>query len=438
MLGIDRRAQAALERRVRPLVTDADLDPVVDRAGGRRVVMLGEATHGTREFYEWRARLSMRLLREKGYRFIAVEGDWPDCFRLNRYVKADARLRAASAREALLPFERWPTWMWANVEVEALLEEMREHNEAFHAARPAGTIGPHKVGFYGLDVYSLHESMRRMIEILDEIRPEAVEAARRAWTCFEPYGEDAQRYALATQVAPADCRPQLAELLAVTRANAMSIPDAATEDRLDAIQNAVTARDAETYYRTMMEGGASSWNVRDRHMMDTLDRLLDAHGPDAKAIVWAHNTHVGDARATDMVEQGELNLGQLARERHGEENVMLVGFGTHHGEVIAARAWDAPMQVMRVPPGARGSLEDVLHGEDKILLLEGAAGPEAPVGHRAIGVVYHPERDWLQYVPTVVSRRYDAFLFVDETRAVRPLRMAADLAETPETYPWGE
>jgi erythromycin esterase-like protein len=413
----------ALARLATPLEDDASLDPLIERVGDARIVMLGEATHGTSEFYSWRARLSMRLVREKGFSFVAVEGDWPDCFRLDEYVKGasgDAR-----ALDAVRRFARWPTWMWANHEVAAFLDELRAHNDATRAA---------KVGFYGLDVYSLWDSMRRVVAQLEETAPDAAQAAREAWACFEPYGEDAQRYARATQVVRADCRDEVVRALAAVERAAVG---------LDAEQNARVAVNAERYYRTMVEGGAASWNVRDTHMMDTLDHLLAHHGPQAKAIVWEHNTHIGDARATDMADEGMVNIGQLARERHGERDVVLVGFGTHRGSALAARGWDMPVKRMRVPEAPEDSLEGVMHalGGDQLFVLPPASAAASPllrtIGHRAIGVVYHPEREWGNYVPTVLPRRYDAFVFVDRSNALRPVQVThEDLAE-PETYPWG-
>jgi erythromycin esterase-like protein len=428
---MDERARAALRDASRPLLGEADLDALLERIGDARIVMLGEATHGTREFYEWRTRITMRLVREKGFGFVGVEGDWPDCFRLNQYVKDDEEADP-TAFDALHKFQRWPTWMWANHEVADLLEQMRDHNDTLNA--------PPKVGFYGLDVYSLFDSMQRLVARLRDLRPEVVEAARAAWACFEPYGEDAQRYAVATDVVPADCRDELAALLARTRRELHTLPDGRAEARLDAEQNAVTAVNAEAYYRAMMKGGPTSWNVRDTHMMDTLDRLLEHHGDGSKAIVWAHNTHVGDARATDMAAGGMVNIGQLARERHGEEAVVLVGFGTHHGRVVAARGWEEPMRVMTVPAARAGSLEDALHeaGGDRLLLFrrrERDLGDEIP--HRAIGVVYHAERERGNYVPTIVPRRYDAFVHIDATDAVRPLHVPVAEEQTPETFPWG-
>jgi len=427
---------AAIRSSSRPLRTPDDLDPLLERVGDARCVLLGEASHGTHEFYTWRAELSKRLIAEKGFSFIAVEGDWPDCYRVNRYAKGypDA---GDSAYEVLHAFHRWPTWMWANEEVADLTEWLRHFNDG----RPEGE----RVGFYGLDVYSLWDSLYQVMGYLQRAAPEGLPAARRALRCFEPYGEDGQEYARATAFVPETCEEEAVKLLREVRRTAPAYRGDGRDAHFVAEQNALVVKNAESYYRAMVRSNAQSWNVRDRHMAETLNRLLKHHGPRAKAVVWAHNTHVGDARFTDMADAGEVNLGQLAREDYGERQAVLVGFGSHRGTVIAGREWDAPMEVMRVPPGRPDSWEDVLHragAADKMLLLDPAglpAGFLARRGHRAIGVVYHPEYEqYGNYVPTVLPRRYDAFLFLDETRALRPLHMdAREEEEVPETYPTG-
>jgi erythromycin esterase-like protein len=419
-----------------PLGEPADLDPLMERIGEARYVLLGEASHGTAEYYQWRAVISQRLIREKGFSFIAVEGDWPDCYRVNRYVKGRPD-SGPSAREVLHAFERWPTWMWANEEVVELAEWLRQLN----ATRSEGK----KVGFYGLNVYSLWDSLSTVMGYLRKNAPEALAAARRAFHCFEPYGEDVQEYARATAWTPASCEDEVVALLREVRSRAPRYDGDGREASFDAEQNALVVRNAEAYYRAMVGSGPGSWNVRDLHMAETLDRLMHHHGPASKAIVWEHNTHIGDARFTDMAEDGMVNLGQLARERHAAEGVVLVGFGSHRGSVIAGSEWDAPLERMRVPEARPGSWEDVLHeagATDKMLLLEemhGEAGWLRERGHRAIGVVYHPGFDHRgNYVPTVLPRRYDAFLFLDETHALHPLHLpAGQRKEAPETYPTG-
>ena len=427
---------SALDRQIltfsSPLRDAADLDPLLERIGDARYVLLGEASHGTHEYYLWRARISRRLIEEKGFRFIAVEGDWPTCFRVNRYVHGE--LGASTAEDFLRGFDRWPTWMWANWEIVALAEWLRRHNEE----RPT----EERVGFFGLDVYSLWESLSAITGYLEQHHPDAVDAAYQAFRCFQPYAEDPQDYAVATMFMPEACRQEVLDLLRTVR---QRVADEAGADltSLDAIMNAEAVRGAEAYYRTMAAGGAASWNLRDRHMADTLDRLMRHYGSDAKVIVWEHNTHIGDARYTDMANEGMFNVGQLVRQEHGPDGVVLVGFGSHEGTVVAGQSWGAPLAVMRVPPARAGSWEQLLHGmgaEDRLLLFDpphDAGGAlSVPRGHRAIGVVYRPESEWGNYVPTVLPLRYDAFLYLDRTRALHPLHVDAQDG-APELYPWG-
>jgi erythromycin esterase len=297
-------------------------------------------------------------------------------------------------------------------------------------------------------VYSLWESMHAVLSYLEAIDPSFARSARTAYRCFEPYGEDAQDYARHTVLVPDGCRDQAVGMLRALRAKVPGADGDGRDAFFVAEQNALVVKNAEAYYRAMVLSDESSWNVRDRHMAETLERLLAFTGPGSRAVVWEHNTHIGDARFTDMAEGGEVNVGQLARERYGESDAVLVGFGTHQGTVIAGPEWGAPWEEMRVPPGRPGSWEDVLHratgGEDRLLIFPKApsAGLSARRGHRAIGVVYRPQYEaYGNYVPTVLPRRYDAFLFIDRTTAVVPLfspsaELEAD-EELPETYPTG-
>lgn len=424
-----------------PLRTPADLSPLLARVGAARVVLLGEASHGTREFYTWRTALTKRLIEEEGFNFVAVEGDWPECYRVNRFVKGYPG-SAPAAELALSTFRRWPTWMWANREVQELATWM----EWFNQGRPEGE----KVGFYGLDVYSLWDSLRAVMRYLKEQGdPEALAAARRAVRCFEPYGEDAQEYARHTVLVPEGCREQVVNVLRELRARVPGSEADGKDAFFVAEQNALVVKNAEAYYRAMVLSDESSWNVRDRHMAATLERLLAFTKPGARAIVWEHNTHIGDARFTSMATDGEINLGQLARERYGNGDVVLVGFGTHRGRVIAGREWGAPWEELSVPPGRPGSWEDVMHsafgGEDRLVIFPDSPTNEMTAwrGHRAIGVVYRPQYEqYGNYVPTVLPHRYDAFLFCDQTTAVHPLFPAeADFEveeEAPETFPTGD
>ena len=422
-----------------PLASAADLDPLINLVEDARFVLLGEASHGTSEFYTWRTEISRRLIREKGFSFIAVEGDWPDCYRVNRYVKGFHE-SGRNAEEVLHAFERWPTWMWANREVVALCRWLRSHNETLPRDR--------RIGFYGLDVYSLWDSMHEVVRYLEGVDPEAARAARRAYRCFDPYGERAEDYARAVALVPTSCEDEAVSTLRLLRDRAPEFREDGPESFFNAEQNALVARNAERYYRTMVRGGPASWNVRDHHMVETLDRLMSYYGPTAKAIVWEHNTHVGDARFTDMARAGMVNVGQLVRQAHESDDVLIVGFGTHRGTVIAAEEWGAAMQTMRVPEARPGSYEAVLHhtGFPDFLLpfAEREAHPvvddlREPRGHRAIGVVYHPELEqYGNYVPTILPERYDAFIYLDETRAVAPLHLPVHAdRDLPETYPSG-
>ncbi|MDQ3973007.1 MAG: erythromycin esterase family protein [Actinomycetota bacterium] len=421
-----------------PLRGPDNLDPLLERIGDARYVLLGEASHGTHEYYRWRAEVTKRLVGERGFSFVAVEGDWPDCFQVNTWVRGldgDGR----NAEQVLAGFDRWPTWMWANLEVAEFASWMRAHNEGRPHAEQAG--------FYGFDVYSLWASMRAILGYLEQHEPEAVETAKQAFRCFEPYREDAQAYAWATRMVPTSCEDEVVTLLRRVCEEALDTGAGPGEEyRFAAEQNAVVARNAERYYRAMIRGDPDSWNVRDSHMVDTLERLMDHHGPQARCIVWAHNTHIGDARATDMAADGLVNVGQLARERQAAHDVVAVGFGGHHGSVIAGEAWGAAMERMPVPEAREGSVEDLLHrqvGDDALLVFPsdrpGGGWLDQARAHRAIGVVYHPERErWANYVPTVLGQRYDAFLWFERTAALRPLGPEVPAAvREPESFPFG-
>lgn len=418
----------------RPLVTTADLDPLVEAVGERRFVAIGEASHGTHEFYGWRAALSRRLITERGFTWIGVEGDWPDCWRLNRWVRGqdDRELDAASV---LARFERWPTWMWANREVAEFLDWLRTWNERRDA--------PDRVGFYGLDVYSLWDSLAEILGWLGEHEPDALPAAMRAWECFLPYSEDPHRYAWSTRIVPQTCEGDVVSLLVEVRRRAR--PDDLRDDEVfDTVQNAEVAAAAEHYYRIMVRGDRESWNIRDTHMVDTVDRLSAHLRAASKGLIWAHNTHVGDARATDMGPAGLVNVGQLLRERHGHEGVALVGFAAYRGEVIAADAWGSPDRVMPVPAAAAGSHEELLHqalGAQSLLVFgPDRSGPwlSARLGHRAIGVVYSPRSEHGNFVPTVMGVRYDALCWFEDSRALLPLHRERPSEEPEfETEPSG-
>lgn len=397
----------------------------MERIGNAKIVLLGEASHGTHEYYTWRSAISRRLIEEKGFNFVGVEGDWPDCYRVNRYIKGYDQADQ-SAQEVIAGFNRWPTWMWANWEVASFITWLRDYNTRHTWNK--------KTGFYGLDVYSLWESMEAMVEYLSKNDPAAARIAEKALGCFSAYGKDEQNYAVNALSSP--CRDEVVRLLKEIRKKAMMY-DHDPEAMLNTTQNAYVAVEAEKYYRNMVAFDEDTWNIRDRHMMETLKRLLEFYG-NSKAIVWEHNTHIGDARYTDMKKAGLFNIGQLAREQFGDDQVVLVGFGSYEGSVIAGRAWGAPMQEMQVPPAKIGSVEEILHrdSEENKLIIFNKSDSQQVLPHRAIGVVYHPEREAGNYVPSVMSQRYDAFIYIDRTTALHPLHIKPNGHEVPETYPF--
>lgn len=413
-----------------PLSASKDLDPLIERVGNARIVLLGEASHGTHEYYTWRAAITKRLVREKGFNVIAVEGDWPDCYRINRYIKGYEDTHK-SPQEVLRTFNRWPTWMWANWEMVALTSWLKIFNEI-------ATPGK-KVGFYGLDVYSLWESMEALLKYLRTTDPPVAKMAEEALRCFSAYGKNEKRYAM--NAMSNSCKKEVVRLLKAIRSKAMYY-NHDPEAMLNTTQNAFVISEAENYYRSMVEFDDETWNIRDTHMMATLKRLIDFHGPKSKVIVWEHNTHIGDARYTDMRNIGMVNTGQLARAEFGEEACVLVGFGSYSGSVIAGGAWGSQMEDMEVPPARPGSIEEQLHNEspkNRLLLFNDeftAARYSKIIPHRAIGVVYDPKHEHHNYVPSFMARRYDAFIYLDRTTAVHPLHVAPDLGQVPETYPF--
>lgn len=399
-----------------------------------RYVLLGEASHGTHEYYTYRAEISKKLIKEHGFRFIAVEGDWPDCYRVNRYIKGYPD-SGNSAYEVLHSFSRWPTWMWANREIADLAEWLKKYN--------TNLSDDQKVGFFGLDVYSLFESLDEILKYIKERDPKSLSDVRKAFLCFEPYRHDLHEYSKATML-PESCEEEVILLLTKLRRLMPRYDHEGRESEFNVEQNALVAKHAEEYYRTMFYGGISSWNLRDRHMYETLERLIEFHPNPAKGIVWAHNTHVGDARYTDMIDSGEYNLGQLVRESHTKTEVLITGFGSYRGSVIAGRHWDAPMQKMTMPPAQENSWEQILYSLEKGQLFLNFLKNQnvsdellEPRGQRAIGVVYNPAMEYGNYAPTVLPKRYDYFIFIEQTNALGPLHLHPKTEEVPETYPYG-
>ena len=436
---------AAVRAAARPLTGAVlDYDPLLERIGDAPFVLLGEASHGTHEFYDTRAQITRRLIAEKGFTAVAVEADWPDAYRVNRYVRGATD--DADAVEALADFQRFPTWMWRNTDVVAFVEWLR----AYNAALPHGAPG---VGFYGVDLYSLHAAMDAVLRYLERMDPQAARRARERYACFDHFGDVAQVYGFATRTGLAEsCQDevvsQLVELQRQAADYARRDGRAAEDEAFYAEQNARLVKNAEAYYRTMFLGHVSSWNLRDRHMVETLDALvahLDRQLGRAKIVVWAHNSHLGDARATEMGQRGELNVGQLVRERHGRDAVS-IGFTTHHGTVTAASDWGAPAERKRVLPSLAGSYEAAFHatGLARFVLigLEGDAATEqlrAPRLERAIGVIYRPDTErGSHYFYARLPDQFDAVLHFEETRAVVPLERTAqwEAGEVPETFPF--
>lgn len=407
------------------------LDPLMERIGAARCVLLGEASHGTHEYYTWRTAISKRLIEEKGFNFIAVEGDWPDCYKLNNYVKGRSHHKSLSG--LLNTFRRWPTWMWANWEVAALITWLKNRNDEIYPVD--------KTGFYGLDVYSLWESMDTIIEYLKRNDLHAAAIAKKAAQCFEPFEKDEFRYAKQNHLLSDSCREPLTQLLAAVRKNSLHY-DHDPEAALNAEQNAHILLNAEEYYRNMTGFNQNSWNLRDTHMMETLQRLFKFHGSESKGIVWEHNSHIGDARYTCMYNDGLINVGQLIREEMDSQDVVIVGFGTYQGSVIAGEEWESPMKVMKVPPARVGSVEDLLHKEseeDRLLIFDKTEKQrfDLIMPHRAIGVVYNPEHENRRnYQLSVLSSRYDAFMYLDQTTELHPLHLKPDGHQVPETYPF--
>jgi erythromycin esterase-like protein len=419
-----------------------DFDSLIELAGNSRFALLGEASHGTHDFYHTRAQLTQRLIEEKRFSAVAVEADWPDAHRVNRYVQG--RGDDAEAVEALGSFQRFPTWMWRNTDVVEFIAWLREYNDAL----PEGT---RKVGFYGLDLYSLHTSARAVLDFLDKVDPEAARRARYRYACFEHFGEDTQAYGYAASFGLSkSCEDEVVSQLVEMQKRASEL--ASRDGQLDpdaffmAEQNARLVKNAERYYRAMFASRVESWNLRDQHMVETLDALANHLGAStAKIAVWAHNSHLGDARATQMGDSGELNVGQLVRQRYGKDAV-LVGFTTYTGTVTAASNWDAPAERKRVRPALAGSYEELFHATGIPGFLLNLRGADWLSGvlrqqrlERAIGVIYLPESERIShYFNARLADQFDVVIHMDQTRAVEPLERTAQwqAGELPETFPF--
>lgn len=412
----------------------AGLDALLDRIGNSRVVLLGEATHGTSEFYRFRARVTRELILRKGFDVVAVEADWPDAAQIDRYVRG----RQAPPAEGPT-FSRFPTWMWRNREVRDFTHWLREHNSGI---REPGR----KASFHGLDVYSLYGSIAAVLRYLQEVDPEAAQVARLRYGCLTPWERDPALYGhmALTRRFPL-CEAEVLTTLQEMLEKRLEYVARDGERYLDAVQNARIVANAERYYRAMYYGSAESWNLRDRHMFDTLRMVMSFRGPESKAVVWEHNSHIGNAGATEMGVRGELNVGQLARD-HFRDDACLVGFGTDHGTVAAATDWDGEMEIKRVRPAHPDSYERLCHESGLPAFLLHLRDPrrrelreelEVPRLERAIGVIYRPETELLShYFQAVLPWQFDEYVWFDETRAVTPLG-AEEVSGMPETYPFG-
>jgi erythromycin esterase-like protein/predicted phosphoribosyltransferase len=424
---------------VRPLTgSGEDYDPLVERATGARFVLIGEASHGTHEFYRERAEITKRLIAEQGVTAVAVEADWPDAYRVNRYVRGESD--DESAAQALSDFKRFPVWMWRNAVVAEFVGWLREWNDALPDGAP-------KVGFYGLDLYSLHTSIDAVVAYLDEVDPDAARRARERYACFDQFGRDPQIYAYEAGIAGAEsCEQQVVQQLVDLRRRAAEL---ARRDRhvdpdgqFYVEQNARLVVNAERYYRAMFRGGVEGWNLRDRHMVETLEELtahLERTSGPAKVAVWEHNSHLGDNRATEVGQAGQLNVGQIVRERHGRE-ALLVGFTTYTGTVTAASDWGGPAERKYLRPALPGSWEELFHEQGSPAFLVDTAGLHGRRLERAVGVVYRPETERIShYFNARLADQFDAVIHLDETHAVEPLERTSqwERGELPETYPWG-
>lgn len=420
---------------------ERDYDALLDLVGDARFVLLGEATHGTHEFHEERARITRRLIEEKGFHAVAVEADWPDAYRVNRYVRGQGEDDSTDA--ALSGFQRFPNWMWRNTDVQSFVEWLRGHNQK---------TASHKVGFYGLDLYSMFTSIGEVLAYLDKVDPQAAKVARERYACFDHYQEDSQHYGYTASLSLSEsCEQGVIEQLHQLQQRAAEYmqKDGADEALFHAQQNARLVKNAEEYYRTMFRGRVSSWNLRDSHMAETLDALarhLSKDGEPARIVVWEHNSHIGDARATEVGELGEWNVGELARKAY-DGDTRLIGFSTYEGFVTAASEWDAPAEHKRVRPGMPGSYEALLHevGVDRFLLPLREEGPARDALmrrrlERAIGVIYLPRTErHSHYFSAQMARQFDAVIHIDRTTAVQPLDPGGGWHsdEPPETYPGG-
>jgi len=427
---------------------ESDYDSLLELIGESRFVLLGEASHGTHEFYRERALITQRLISEKGFTAVVIEGDWPDAYRVNQYVSGQNE--DTTADEALSGFKRFPTWMWRNTEVVNFIDWLRAHNESLAPSSAS-------VGFYGMDLYSLFTSIDEVLKYLDEVDPIAAEIARKRYACFDHFDRSSELYGYSQSIKGGliSCEKQvLSQMIELYKQGSNYLMHGGVDAAgtlFHAQQNARLVKNAEEYYRNMFNASVSSWNLRDQHMFEVLsnlDKFLShQHDKPAKMVVWAHNSHLGDARATEMGARGELNVGQLMRQAYGHE-VRTIGFTTYHGTVTAASDWGGPVKRIKVRTALHGSYEDYFHqtGIDSFYLpikgnhlLDEAFSYEHHL-ERAIGVIYAPSTErQSHYFHTNLTRQFDAVIHIDQTQGLKPLELTSHWVdgEAPETYPVG-
>lgn len=408
-----------LIKKAKLLENATSLDPLIAVAGDRKLVLLGEASHGTHEYYVWRDIISRRLIEEHNFNFIAVEGDFTSLYKLNQYVK-NMEGAGNSARDVLMKLNRWPTWMWANEEVVVLAEWLREYNDRLPQDK--------KVGFYGMDVYDEWHSKEMVLELLEKTDEASFNYAKQQYNCFNPHKGDSWQYAHAVKDGKPDCAAATERVVEYIRSDREALKELSDDTYFYLLQNAIVVHNAEAFYReSVASKDAVSWNLRVFHMRETVGDLLALYGENAKGVVWAHNTHIGDASFTNMRNTGEKNIGQLKRESLGKEKVFLIGFSSYKGKVIAGSSWGARMEEMTIPNAISDSVETKLKktGLDAFYLVFDEEDRQEKnlevMGHRAVGVVYSPRFDRRQFVPTIVPMRYDALIFFKEATALQPL-----------------
>ncbi len=402
------------------LADEADIDMLIEEAAGHRLVLLGESTHGTSEYYYWRYVISKKLIENHGYDFIVVEGDWPAFFTVCNEVKGYTD-QGSLRRLFKENFNRWPQWMWANEEALTMAEWLQDHN--------SGLPNSERTGLYGMDVYSLDESIKNLWDYMSSFDKPVFHDKAKLLECFAAFDFDGSKYAQAIHRGHQGCEGEIIRLIEFLKDRSTGLKKQSKRDYFNAKQNALIIRNAERHFRTAVRGGSESWNHRASHFYLTAERLLDYYGEDAKGIVWAHNTHIGDARATTMQRDGSHNIGQLARENLGSENVFLIGFGCYQGEVIAGESWGSTMGIMNMPAAKKDTIENILNRirYPQYYFIFDSQLKEHQVmsnhiGHRAVGVVYNPAREYPgNYVPTVMAQRYNAFIFIHETTPLNPL-----------------